>query len=54
VKAGSFYVLPHAKVRGLVETRMRDILDGREPTDVFPAVAADPLPGPLPGERERA
>jgi NAD(P)-dependent dehydrogenase (short-subunit alcohol dehydrogenase family) len=38
VKAGRFYVLPHEKVRGLVETRMKDILDDREPTDVLKAV----------------
>lgn len=37
VKADRFYVIPHAKVKGLVEVRMRDILDDREPTDVLPS-----------------
>ena len=40
VKADRFYVIPHAKVKGLVEVRMQDILGEREPTDVFPAVTA--------------
>jgi len=38
VKAGRFYVIPHTKIKGVVETRMRDILDDREPTDVLPPV----------------
>lgn len=38
VKAGRFYVIPHAKVRELVELRLRDILEDREPTDVLPPV----------------
>lgn len=28
-----FYVLTHPNIRGAIETRMRDILDGRPPTD---------------------
>jgi NAD(P)-dependent dehydrogenase (short-subunit alcohol dehydrogenase family) len=34
VKEGVFYILTHPKIKAAVETRMRDILDGREPTDV--------------------
>jgi NAD(P)-dependent dehydrogenase (short-subunit alcohol dehydrogenase family) len=33
VKAGRFYVLPHAKIKAAIETRMRDILEERDPTD---------------------
>ena len=50
VKADRFYVIPHTKIKGLVEVRMQDILQEREPTDVLPPV--DPLLGPLPRERE--
>ena len=39
VKADRFYVIPHAKIKGLVEIRMQDIIGEREPTDVLPAVA---------------
>ena len=53
VKADRFYVIPHAKIKGLVEVRMQDIIGEREPTDVLPAVTDDPLPGPLPREREK-
>jgi NAD(P)-dependent dehydrogenase (short-subunit alcohol dehydrogenase family) len=28
-----FYILPHGKIKGAIETRMRDILDERNPTD---------------------
>jgi len=31
-----FYVLPHGKIKGAIETRMRDILDDRSPTNTFP------------------
>lgn len=34
VKAGRFYILTHAKIKGAIEARMRDILDERLPTDV--------------------
>ena len=34
VRAGRFYILPHAKIKNAVETRMRDILDDRAPTNV--------------------
>jgi NAD(P)-dependent dehydrogenase (short-subunit alcohol dehydrogenase family) len=40
VKAGRFYVIPHEKIKGAIETRMRDILDDRIPTDV-----SRPVPG---------
>lgn len=36
VKAGRFYILPHAKIKGAIETRMRDILEERDPTDTMP------------------
>jgi NAD(P)-dependent dehydrogenase (short-subunit alcohol dehydrogenase family) len=34
VKSGRFYILTHEKIKGAIEARMRDILDGRLPTDV--------------------
>ena len=34
VKANRFYVLPHEKIKASIESRMRDILDEREPVDV--------------------
>jgi NAD(P)-dependent dehydrogenase (short-subunit alcohol dehydrogenase family) len=34
IAAGRFYILPHPKIKGAVEARMRDILDERDPTDV--------------------
>jgi NAD(P)-dependent dehydrogenase (short-subunit alcohol dehydrogenase family) len=34
VKANRFYVLPHQKAKAAIESRMRDILDERPPTDV--------------------
>jgi NAD(P)-dependent dehydrogenase (short-subunit alcohol dehydrogenase family) len=34
VKDGRFYILTHPKIKGAIETRMRDILDDRMPTDV--------------------
>jgi NAD(P)-dependent dehydrogenase (short-subunit alcohol dehydrogenase family) len=34
VRAGRFYILPHPKIKNAVETRMRDILDDRAPTNV--------------------
>ena len=33
VKERRFYVLPHQKIKAAIETRMRDILDERDPTD---------------------
>jgi NAD(P)-dependent dehydrogenase (short-subunit alcohol dehydrogenase family) len=42
VKSGRFYVLPHQKIKGAVETRMRDILDERDPTDVSRPVESAP------------
>ena len=35
VRAGRFYVIPHTKVKWLVETRLRDILEDRDPTDTL-------------------
>jgi NAD(P)-dependent dehydrogenase (short-subunit alcohol dehydrogenase family) len=32
VKENRFYILPHQKIKGLIEMRMRDILDERSPT----------------------
>jgi NAD(P)-dependent dehydrogenase (short-subunit alcohol dehydrogenase family) len=40
VKAGRFYVLPHPKIKAAVESRMRDILDERDPTDTSRPVAS--------------
>jgi NAD(P)-dependent dehydrogenase (short-subunit alcohol dehydrogenase family) len=37
VKQDRFYVLTHPKIKVAIETRMRDVLDEREPTDTFPA-----------------
>lgn len=37
VKAGRFYILTHPKIKGAIETRMRDILDDRLPTNTVPA-----------------
>ena len=34
VKANRFYVLPHQKIKGSIESRMRDILEERAPVDV--------------------
>jgi NAD(P)-dependent dehydrogenase (short-subunit alcohol dehydrogenase family) len=34
VKSNRFYVLPHQKIKGSIESRMRDILDERDPVDV--------------------
>jgi len=34
VKANRFYVLPHQRIKASIESRMRDILDEREPVDV--------------------
>lgn len=42
VKADRFYVLPHPKIKAAVESRMRDILDERDPVDVSrPVVPAE-------------
>jgi NAD(P)-dependent dehydrogenase (short-subunit alcohol dehydrogenase family) len=40
IKAGRFYIITHGKIKGAIETRMRDILDDRTPTDV-----SRPVPG---------
>jgi NAD(P)-dependent dehydrogenase (short-subunit alcohol dehydrogenase family) len=37
VKDNRFYVLTHPKIKAAIETRMRDVLDERIPTDTFPA-----------------
>ncbi|MEO5694783.1 MAG: SDR family NAD(P)-dependent oxidoreductase [Usitatibacter sp.] len=34
IKANRFYVLPHQKAKAAIESRMRDVLDERQPTDV--------------------
>jgi hypothetical protein len=39
VKAGRFYVLPHQKIKAAIESRMRDILYERDPTDLSRPVA---------------
>jgi len=51
VKADRFYVIPHAKIKNHVETRMQDIVQEREPTDVGPGpgVAVARFAGPGPG-----
>lgn len=36
VKADRFYILTHPKIKGAIETRMRDILDERTPTNTVP------------------
>lgn len=40
VREGRFYVLPHQKIKAAIETRLRDILDERPPTDVSRPVGA--------------
>jgi NAD(P)-dependent dehydrogenase (short-subunit alcohol dehydrogenase family) len=40
VKAGRFYIITHEKIKAAIETRMRDILEDRAPTDV-----SRPVPG---------
>jgi NAD(P)-dependent dehydrogenase (short-subunit alcohol dehydrogenase family) len=42
VKANRFYVLTHPKIKAAIETRMRDILDERDPTDVSRPLAPAP------------
>ncbi len=36
IKADRFYILTHSNIRPAIETRMRDILDGRQPTNPMP------------------
>ncbi|MGH8455628.1 MAG: SDR family NAD(P)-dependent oxidoreductase [Stenotrophobium sp.] len=36
VKAGRFYVLPHGNIKSAIESRMRDILEERLPTNPMP------------------
>lgn len=43
VKANRFYVLPHARIKAAIETRLQDILHERAPTDVSRPVS--PAPG---------
>jgi hypothetical protein len=33
VRDGRFYVLTHPKIKASIQTRMEDILQGRDPTD---------------------
>jgi NAD(P)-dependent dehydrogenase (short-subunit alcohol dehydrogenase family) len=40
VRSDRFYVITHEKIKGAIETRMRDILEDRMPTDV-----SRPVPG---------
>ena len=47
VKADRFYVLTHPKIKGAIETRMRDILEERAPTNTVPVP-------PQPGARARS
>lgn len=45
VKAGRFYILTHPKIKSAIETRMRDILDERLPTNTVsqaPGAARSP------------
>jgi NAD(P)-dependent dehydrogenase (short-subunit alcohol dehydrogenase family) len=53
VEAGRFYVIPHAKIKALVELRMQDIVQERAPTDLGsgPGVAVARFAGPDPGFR---
>ena len=44
VKAGRFYILTHEKIKGAIETRMRDILDDRLPTDVSRPIKSNAAP----------
>jgi NAD(P)-dependent dehydrogenase (short-subunit alcohol dehydrogenase family) len=37
VKANRFYILTHPKIKASIETRMRDILEERQPTNMVPA-----------------
>jgi NAD(P)-dependent dehydrogenase (short-subunit alcohol dehydrogenase family) len=48
VKANRFYILTHPKILASIESRMRDILEGRQPTNLVPPPAASAAP------RERA
>jgi hypothetical protein len=36
VKDNRFYILTHPKIKVSIEARMRDILDGRQPTNLVP------------------
>jgi NAD(P)-dependent dehydrogenase (short-subunit alcohol dehydrogenase family) len=36
VEANRFYILTHERIKRGIEIRMRDILDGRQPTDTMP------------------
>ena len=36
VKENRFYILTHPKIKLSIEARMRDILDGRQPTNMVP------------------
>ena len=40
VKAGRFYIFTHPKIKGSIETRLRDILDERIPTNTVPGPAS--------------
>jgi NAD(P)-dependent dehydrogenase (short-subunit alcohol dehydrogenase family) len=44
VKSDRFYVIPHRKTKGGIETRMRDILDERDPTDISRPVELESTP----------
>lgn len=37
VRRKQFYILPHQKIKGAIETRMQDILGQRAPTNTLPA-----------------
>jgi len=39
VKENRFYIFTHPKIKGSIETRMRDILDERNPTNTVPGPA---------------
>ena len=47
-KGDRFYVIPHRKTKAGIETRMRDILEERDPTDISRPVELEPT-SPQPG-----
>lgn len=46
VKAGRFYIFTHPKIKPAIETRLRDILDERPPTNTVPAPPREGAGGP--------
>lgn len=54
VKANRFYILTHPKIKVSIESRMRDILEERQPTNLVPAPDAARKPAPDGGTRGQA